>query len=136
MCACVRVCVCACARVCVCACVRARVCVCVCVSMCEYLVLCLVAQPTQEVVTQTRHNRYMVTWTISPSLEPIVESFMIQYRPVRPDGTVGSRVVADPAVPKEDRTYDLSFPGGGKYQIEVLAQPLDLQFFKAIVDIG
>ena len=127
---CVCACVCAYVRACVCA------CVCMCVSMYEYLVFCLVAQPTQEVVTQTRHNHYIVTWMISPLLESYFESFRIQYRPIRPDGTVGPRVVADPAVPKEDRTYDLSFPVGGKYQIEVLTQPLDLEVFKAIVDIG
>ena len=109
---------------------------CVCVFMYEYLVLCLVAQPTQEVVTRTQRNRYIVTWTISPSLEPLVESFMIRYRPERPDGSFGPWVVEDPAVPKEDRTYDLSFPAGGRYQVEVLAQPLNLEAFKAIVDIG
>ena len=97
---------------------------------------CLVASTDPAPITRTPTSRYIVTWTISPSLEPLVDSFMIRYRPERPDGTVGPWVVADPAVPKEDRTYDLSFPGGGKYQIEVLAQPLELEAFKATVDIG
>lgn len=67
-------------------------------------------------------------WSISPQLQALIRTFLVQYRKQLPSGEFGEWLAASSQLPPETSMFDVVFNDSGVYQVQTVATLVDDSF--------